>query len=413
MQEHEQSEYERQEKEQERISAHESIVEREIRLQREREQEISKLRSTVYKVPSSEPDEVDSVFLPPQNAQADTNGHSVFVAEQHIEEPQVKAAPAPTQRSTPSANAPGMTTSISYEDAISTYAHAGESMIARELREQKEREEELRRRWREELGIESPLQNSEPDTPYNMPDPVQPRFQQQRSVQKSTSEPPRGRTPENGVSAVENDSQVQRKSSRVQPLAVEDDRDPYRYVPQYETPIEREIRLAREREAEFRQMKGLGAEQTLKSDQQVVLDVKAEGPVVRPQILHRKGDEPVQEKATMKRLAHSRLQQEIEVERQRELDLQRLGHISTLSDDRKGDPARYVDVVAKESSPVTPTTTQAVSSSPAPVEEIESPSTLVRKVTKSPVDRSGQRSMGELKIEQELREMREREEELR
>lgn len=58
-----------------------------------------------------------------------------------------------------------MTQSLTYDSPPS----AGESMIAREMREQREREDELRCHWKE-LGMEVGSQEP-PDTPFNRPDP--------------------------------------------------------------------------------------------------------------------------------------------------------------------------------------------------------------------------------------------------
>ena len=386
--------------------------------------------------------------------------------------------PYTTKTSRPSTLSPShtrdMANPVPYEEAISTYAHAGESLIARELREQKEREEELHRRWREELGLESPLKPCEPDTPYNMPEPVQPRMQlnkgsaYQREIKpyKDISAhilvPPGGGVRRTSVdsqsssrSAASNSAEASHPTAtrhKIQSFKTEDDdRDVYHYVPQYETPIEREIRIAREREEEFRQMKGI-VNVTSEKTKEVPFETKQPSP--RPQVLYRKGDDVSPEMSTMKWLAHSRLQQEIQKEKERELDLQRDGHISTTSEDHKGEGHRYIEIIPKDASPMAPApvktpttpktssivrtptamlTQQAVVTTPTPnptpeiVKHVQNGSVsngnavktqvshehlMTRRVTKAHEER-GRRSMAEYKIEQELQEMREREEELR
>lgn len=305
MQEFEQSELERREKEQEKLSVHESLVDREIRQQLEREAEVARSRSI----------------------------------------------PSPASPGAGPHHSPAM------EHSQPSYAHAGESLIARELREQREREEELRQRWND-MGMEMPPLSDVPETPFQIPQPtVQP------TVVHSSKGGPNGVAATNGLSADSDASSVSSaQESHIQQLKAapvesarqkvrpfedpEDSAEPpgFRYIPQNETPIDREIRLMREREEALRQSRGLPAK--VETDEPPV-EVEVDISPSRPQHLYRKGEEEVG-RSTMKRLAHSNIQREIAREKQKESDLQQLGRIKTLSMDQVDKTPKYTDVIPKE-----------------------------------------------------------------
>ena len=465
-QEHEQSEYERREKEHERLNAHESIVEREIRLQREREIELERQRvlmragDELLTAPSPVNSAVyteETLDLPPSAA---SSIHSSYFDSQPLAAPST----ARSSMATPSEAEP-----VGYEDAISTYAHRGESLIAKELREQREREAELHSRW-QEMGVESLIDpRDKPDTPFNRPEPAQPQFQPKTanrlsaaantsSIRKFSAPPDMQR-----FSSPEPPAEVKSERSKVstQPWLHEVEEEAgVRYAPASETPIEREIRLSREREQELRQQKRLPEPTTENKSKEIMLEVKGEPR--RPSWRSEQSDH-----ATMKRLAESRLHQELQQEKQRELALQREGKISSTSEQHQSPAQRYKDLIPKDSptyvpspmksqpAPLKPQTTPQVRSQPpamrAPLTPTQNFRTPVQDKTvnaepRKPVVPNGVPGSGpprstsepnsivmrtnmdhtadktanrkstnivESKIEREMREMREREEELR
>ena len=495
LQEQEQSEYERQEKEQERINAHESIVEREIRLQREKEAELARQRGlpnvdhtptpSELSMSSSEPvsppliDTPDSVSLS-KSPQVNTSLHSMSDSRDTLS-PDSGVASVDTKL-------------VTYEEAISAYSHKGENLIAKELREQKEREEELRKRWND-MGVQSPLTPQEPDTPYNQPEPKQPKpipghpnmvssSKAQISMTNGTSSQGAFSNGSSGKGYYHHsiksymepqpnvvrrgsvDSDKSRSSSGDGPVkakvyAGEDEQDgqSYSYIPRDETPIEREIRLAKEREEDLRAQKGLSPRGNATDRGDMLMEMKVDMPR-RPQNL---------EHGKMKHLASGRLQYEIQKEKQRELSMQKEGKVLTISEER-AETKKYMDVIDKDNlnapapspqkapsslntsrqtaymrSPSMPIYTNPSYYTSAPVKsemgdrKISAPGSIAHAVENGEDDRPMARSpepevynkpvvrsvshqsklssnvgkTAELRIEAELREMREREEELR
>ncbi|CAI9732626.1 Hypothetical predicted protein [Octopus vulgaris] len=195
----------------------------------------------------------------------------------------------------------------------------------------------------------------------------------------------------------------------------------------FETPIEREIRLAQEREMQFRLDKGVPVE---KKPSVVVSKDKKSQVSVKPKFsLKNNTDKGV----TMKKIASSRLQEEIKKEVKREVSLRDSGRINTTSVDRMGEQIRY-----REVSPVTPkrnfttvrkSSVASVDSVPEDTDCVDGPSTVATsvepqkstgpnfKIQKPKVSttfsyREVKSNAGSL-IEQELREMKEREDELK
>jgi hypothetical protein len=337
---------------------------------------------------------------------------------------------------------------ITYSDAISSSNHSGESMIAKELREQREREEELRKHW-ESLGFSVNTQEP-PDTPYNMPEPRQPPPIKSLSVPMglSTQTSQRNmtmkdlkynmtaelRTVNQGSRRASTDSASSKNTdqsqvvdkTRVQPYSEDsdDEENDYmnKFLPLTETPVEREIRLAREREEALRREKGLPpTEAMFTNNSEVVLEVRGGGHSSRPSsAVYRRGLSE-DEHGTMKRFASSRLQQEIEKEKRREMDLKTSGTIYSVSEERVGPSTKYVDIISEtppaSQQPVvyrqktvtnttvtTPTTNGSLSPNGAPAKRYSGDYNV--KVRGTP---SGAESM----IEREIRELKEREKELR
>ena len=360
---------------------------------------------------------------------------------------------------------------VHYEAAISSRAHPGESLIAKELREMKEREEEFRRihKHSSEDRVDSWETPASESAVYNVnASHVIPVNSKQNTPQRDE------RRPDSVHKSSSLDSELSNASDRVvtpnretrvkvQPWRDEEDYDYERYSStlRNETPVEREIRLAKEREDDLRKDKGLPPRQVL-PDKSIPIELKNNEPV-RPSYLFRKGEDDNQ-RGTMRKISTVRLQKEIESERHRELTLRKEGKISTTSEERVGELMKYVEVIPPPSSfdsqqnkpkGVTPTrsahkpiTAGVDTKSPASKTPLLPQERVIEIVSSEPIQNGGasrdevdhaqersrpnenvrvrtphSQSNGsitrksynatESKIEQELREMREREEELR
>ena len=360
-----QSEYERQEKEQERIDAHESIIERDIRLQRERENEIAKERSVLAGISRSvsapvslntAPERQVLTQPPPPSVPSTPTAQPVQptrpVIQQQVAPPvhrsRPPAQPARHSRTVESSSPSNMALGkddkeiLSYEAAIANTSHPGESKIAQELREARDREEELRKSWHDRgMQVDAVQQTSL----YS--EEVLPQANNNHNVEKARRASVDSESSSRSSSSIQSPPPVkEQRVVKVQPYmgdAAEEDERAYKYRPQSETPIEKEIRLFKEREEALRREKGLLAtapKQQQKDTAAAAHDErpqKAAGPVFTP------GDLP-DGRLTMKRLATSRLQQEIQLEKQRELALRKEGIIHTTSEERIGEPMKYVEV---------------------------------------------------------------------
>lgn len=213
---------------------------------------------------------------------------------------------------------------------ISQYSRVGESLIVRELLEQKRREEELRNRWRN-TGM---LKTEDAAT---------------ESRRNSSAEGDRPRPGSGETATPQAPSANIRAILRVQPFEdpEEDEFDSKQVfiTPRMETVIEREIRLQRQREGSLRRARGY----TLQSREDRLQEVEIYPPPgIRlgqpggeqrgPQsgLERRVVDGETSDEQSMQRLATNRLKQEMLRERQRELDLRRQGKIYTISEERVG-----------------------------------------------------------------------------
>uniref|UniRef100_T1IR37 A-kinase anchor protein 2 C-terminal domain-containing protein n=1 Tax=Strigamia maritima TaxID=126957 RepID=T1IR37_STRMM len=131
-----------------------------------------------------------------------------------------------------------------------------------------------------------------------------------------------------------------KKYVKVRPV-VEDDDDVPVYRVLKESPVEREIRQSLEREAELKREKGLvlvegNLPETPVSPQPLIIDTDTKSnPSTFPSIKSRTLDllTPRSERSVQKKLATSRIQQEIEEQTQRELKLRAEGAIKNTSED--------------------------------------------------------------------------------
>ncbi|KAJ8306206.1 hypothetical protein KUTeg_016751 [Tegillarca granosa] len=360
----------------------ESLIAREIRLQQERENEISKRYHSTEE--ESTEDEINNT--------EQTNGGE-----------------------------------LNYEEAIASNQHEGESLIARELRETREREEELRKQ-RERFS-----KTDISKEPEQVKAPVQ-------EMPKKTVQPP----PVQSVQSTRNFSTPPQSSShvarnvKVAPISdiYEEEQERPQPVKKAETPIEKEIRLARERENELRQLKGLPLLEMPKEPVQEPVTPKSSESETH---VYYKRSNP--QSNSMKQYASSKLQKELMKQKERENAYRQEGRIVTTSEDHI-DPVKYTDIAQINNNvPVKRNfvTRKSISSlsdgekTPSENGDIETskPVTLTPTIpqSSSKEPKFGRRSMpsaggavfsykessnkAESKIEKELREMREREEELR
>ena len=359
------------------------------------------------------------------------------------------------------------------KDVISSFpsAHDGESLIAQELRQLQEREEEIRRIH----GIHNSSQDSDKDQTSSLPSastssstgqqqtPRPSQIGLSPSWQKDVSpyvSAPSGRHRRSSADSASSHSTSGRTPSdytpsrnvRVQPLVMDADEDKEKpdYFAKQETPIEREMRIARERENDLRRQKGLpdivvkeddyyssygsSSEQTggnNVSSSSSVGDSKSRG------ISEGKYGNMTPRTSgvdSMKRFASNRLQQELMQQKEREMALRNEGKIISTSEEHI-QPLKYTEVAgvdcvdgkqkrnfviasSKRSTQATTPESDSPSTSGQTNASSSAPTGLSRKG--GSVASGGQlfsykefRQTAESKIERELREMREREEELK
>jgi len=284
----------------------------------------------------------------------------------------------------------------------------GESSLVLEMDQQRQREEELRQ-------------------------------------QRGTSTTVNGH-PDSRASASHVDSQVRsvnRRTTGVRPLGAPDDNDDdggvdaqLSYItPRNDTLIEREIRITRQREGSLRRVRGYPA-----INQQTAVEVPLSGfgrrlqapssPSTSPRTEDPGSGTAVDDNVAMKRMATNRLRLEILRERKREVDLRNQGKIYTISEEHIERPPLLAELVAasastsprdgrvtriNDSEQKDSAVTDAVnsdgrhqSSVPAALRSQQQQPRLQQQD-----DRGRRRLVGEKLIEQEVRELRLREQELR
>lgn len=382
----------------------ESIIEREIRLQREREAELAQQRG--YASPVGDHSE-NSNSLKIQDRLDD------YGEEDNID---------------------GQYNEITYEEAIIHSHTEGESLIARELRELREREEEVRQQRKSIIAkLQAESLVSSVSTPKQQTESVQPAIVTKHQPKTS----PAPSVPRGSVAAARTPL-VNVSVSRNMHASLHTDSTPQTQnpAPKQETPIEREIRLARERENELRRAKGLPELNPEPSEQDITKE-HAHSQSVPTVNTNRRQPAP-QPDASIRRFASNRLQQEILDQKKRELALRQEGKIITTSEEHI-QPLKYSEITGQDkvegtvkrnfkmpgnkhgtespesvqdSPPITPQTQHSQRSSNVPTSGNKKPGSGAG-VGALNFSYREFRQTAESKIERELREMREREEELR
>ncbi|XP_064626118.1 uncharacterized protein LOC135486892 isoform X3 [Lineus longissimus] len=456
--EYEQSEFERQEKEQDR-AAHESIIEREIRLQRQREEEIQRERKRLASAGSPRQQSVSPRQQPVSPRQqpvsprqqpsykselfeVETDRNTLEIITQESQT-QVESATTYPQSTEPTVNMSKFPEVQSFEQRQSQ-----NNVVVREIEEQQKRERELRDQ-RKSLGykfdetdgnkpvFDSYIDTKETNSSYNrevspfkpgVPNHVPPPAQRRSSLDSVSS------SRSTGSSHTQSDI-VLRQRHMVEPLVPDEDEEDESHYRidnnSEETAVERTIRLQREREDDYRRSRGLAVEEP-KPKGEVKVDLSS-----RTQRQHQ---DPGQKSQALKRLSTSQLQREIARERQRELDLKAEGTIRTTSDEHMAVPVGFTNeqrnerrISSSQSAPQIAPQSAPQIAPPAKETEVEPPQkaapqnaappmnatdttdggVVMRKVSRqSATDGHTTTNPTESRIERELREMREREEEL-
>ncbi|KAL5021928.1 hypothetical protein ScPMuIL_001083 [Solemya velum] len=374
------------------IDPDESIIEREIRLQKAREMEISNRYKTETQKPVSEsfPSEQSDSS---ETESAHTNESITIVV--HEEKP----------------------------DIDMQAAHKGESIIARELRELKEKEDELNRQRKLAQGS-IPTSHSQESVQMRENQKTEPRpVSWSSNIKVSFSPQP-----------VKETIKTPNKNERASVRPYEEPKTPEQHtVPpvRQETPIEREIRLAAERENELRIQKGLPIKDTtfVRNNPESDLSSTPKSSQHETVLSHSMRQSGDYDSGMMRQFASSRLQKELRAQKQRENALRNEGIIVTTSEEHIG-PLKYTEVIGENRDERTVKrnfTTRKMSSEPQISEqkpkengEVQTQNSEETKFQKQKFHSVGasftfkeSRQKAESKIEQELREMREREEELR
>lgn len=308
-----------------------SIVEREIQQQNEREAELMAQRQSLYHHRCPPPPHHDSRSpsttpegdQPPYEPTSADHLPRFSPGEASHHHPQKTTPASSSSSSTPAPPPPPPPPSsvrrISYEEAISCPSHPGESLIAREIEELKRREEELRQSRRQQ-DQRQPLQLRESSVDGDDDNDHGP------SSSFSSAAPDLDRAARARVPSIERPSR--RRTMTIQPLldGPMEEEQAAKFLPEEgETPIEREMRRLKEKEAALRQERGLPVEDAGQEGRRAIVEVAGEGVGMGMGSFDRRNDQ------TMKRLASSLLMVEIEKEQQREVELRRHSQHTTTT----------------------------------------------------------------------------------
>ena len=326
-----------------------------------------------------------------------------------------------------------MRSRISYEEAIASASHEGESLIARELREAREREDELQTQRERSQGVTPRTEPPKKEAPAPVKEESQkPSYQKdvgpyKHTRKQSTDSTSSGQSSDKPHNIAPKNVRITSFGSGVMGGLHYKAPEKPKETKRQETPIERDIRIARERENELRISKGLTPLEDVKKVDVDVTDGSNNSDIVaRPSFV----SPGAGNRNNMQKFASSRLQKEINKQNEIEKKYREEGKIKSTSEEHVG-LVKYTEIAQDDyTSPKRnfSITRKSVSSEPikeqngtAEVKPKVSPNVTGPEPSKMSRSISGgvtfsyreSRHKAESKIEQELREMREREEELR
>ncbi|ESO06905.1 hypothetical protein HELRODRAFT_191239 [Helobdella robusta] len=327
---------------QQKHSMEESIIEKEIRLQMERELEIRSLKNNSLNRASNNPTPINNISSSSNSIFSHNNNNGGLY--QHKRSDSMSLAGSDISNNTATTNTASSGSYYTPEEDVN-----GNSTISRYVREQNGN-----------LHYKNDNINNINDKNINGSHKNTVDHDFTDNVDNYSSP----KSDENGTNKMN-----YQKRSLVQPFADEDDDPRFKFIqPQQESVIEKEVRLTRQREGSLRRARGYPLV-THTNELESVVEIPLFDPSTNnddndtfsnkicnnnctKSLSNQKLDECdkyIQESGA-RRFATNRLKQEILKERQREIDLRRLGKINTLSSERVALDAKTLEELASKRS---------------------------------------------------------------